>query len=96
MCDFAPGDCVVCVDATPVDANGDPAPDLLKQGQCYTISECDYHIGLDSWGVLLSEVPIPAGYVSFRAHRFRRVYRPDGSLISKLLEPVDLGTEIDA
>jgi hypothetical protein len=53
------------------------------------------------YNVDVSECPTPGvgkpclgrRYVKsyYRSTRFRRVYRPDGSLISKLLEPVDLG-----
>jgi hypothetical protein len=45
------------------------------------------------WGVTVSDGPQPTRSYAWDARGFRRVYRPKADLISKLLEPVDLGVD---
>jgi hypothetical protein len=89
MCDFQPGDVVVCVDDRPFSDLGEPVNPEVSRGSCYTV--IDVRPNPDDpkrFGVWLSEVDSGPQYWGFRADRFRRVYRPDGTLISKLLQPV--------
>jgi hypothetical protein len=96
MCDFQPGDVVVCVDAGP---SWHGIPHGLVERQCYTIKDVDPVPDVDgNAGCHLVELTAPSGtavrngrtlqFGGFATNRFRRVYRPDGSLIGKLMEPV--------
>jgi hypothetical protein len=86
MCDFQPGDVVVCVDDQP------RAPVFstvnVTKGACYTVSRV-YDPSQTRHGrasVELNEVTLGRGQ-SYVADRFRRVYRPDGTLTASLLKP---------
>lgn len=111
MCDcyIETGDCVVCVDDSTSLMFGTPMP--ISRGQVYNVSGT-LHKGelwrgqeVNGCGLFLAGVTnfnegrIVGEYICNGAYshkRFRRVYRPNGSLISKLLEPVDLEVRIGA
>ena len=98
MCDFEIGDAVVCI-------REDGGPALAGQilpavGSVYIVSKVlpaeaieDNRAGLYLSGCCGGFSADGIAW-AFDAEDFRRVYRPDGSLISKLLEPVDLGEEV--
>lgn len=109
MCDcgLEIGDVVVCIDDTPSGQLREPAP--FTAGVVYNVSDACHSGDLWRGGTVVQcgilvngQQPLLAGrqigndkicngYWSTK--RFRRVYRPDGSLISKLLEPVEGGVD---
>lgn len=100
MCDFQSGDVVVCI-REPKYLIPASRPGILVPGCVYNISEV--FIGEKISGEVTTAVRLsnPETHWITKNGReggwchtlFRRVYRPDVSLISKLLEPVDLGEE---
>ena len=86
---FEVGDMVECVDARP--AAGMPEMPLVL-GELYTVTDAD--IGIDHFTgalgnyVMVDKAPLPDD-CGWAASRFRRVYRPDSTLIVTLLsQPV--------
>lgn len=94
MCDFQPGDVVVCVEHIKKTMGwaGEVSP---VKGRNYVVIDVFRKPSTDIILVNVSGAPAgasPTGHRSgWKHYLFRRVYRPDGSLISKLLEPVELG-----
>lgn len=94
MCDFQPGDVVKAVGVPDGDKMGEqPFSTNIRRGEVVNVAavHCACWRGLCGLDIS-SRDPGTGGYWDARA--FRRVYRPDGNFISKLLEPVDLGTEV--
>ena len=78
MCDFKPGDEVVCVDAKPRDNRSRL---FVKEGETYTVRPCGRR-GCN--GVLVNEAPAPimAGMISacYHPRRFRKVQKRNDRL----------------
>lgn len=91
MCDFQPGDVVICVSNTPkVDSNYNESLNRIVVGQTYNVDRTyPPSFDRDVDGVLLSQVMSSHPQGTFRHDHFRRVYRPNGEFIKKLQEPVD-------
>lgn len=90
MTDLRKGDVVIMVTVPPTPGQTVSRSSVWK-GRNFTVS--DVRMTPMGAGVLLSDGPKPEPGRLWDARAFRRTYRPDGSLISKLLEPVDLGED---
>lgn len=99
MCDFQPGDVVVCVEHVK-NTKGWPGEVVPVKGQNYAVLDVFRKPNTDIILVEVSGAPAGAspnkGRSGWKHHLFRRVYRPDGSFIAKCLEPVDLVRRVKA
>jgi hypothetical protein len=97
MCDFRHGDVVVCIDDGPHRHTRRPCP--YTKGRAYTVRKTVLHDKSGLRAMVVSDLPIedqlylwgtpggPTALHGWITDRFRRVYRPDGTLTASLLKP---------
>lgn len=87
---IGPGDYVECMDASPLRPGG--IPSQLISGKIYTVRGLDvvpgWYRNAGEPLVLLVETSPPLETDGYDPARFKPVYRPDASLISRLLSDI--------
>ena len=72
MCNFKPGDLVLCIKSC---VTHDNQP-IVKSSELHTVSKVvrgTTHSGTMAWGLVLSDVPLPSGYMGCIASHFIRI-----------------------
>lgn len=85
---FAPGDVVICVDASPKPHRIFgilPPPLPISEGRIYRVREAvrrERGVGIKLWGINLAAGP--EWYDAFRVSRFRKIDAPDTEISKRI------------